>query len=188
MRKSFSKIPEKKIKLPKISKTPTPVSPKVFQTDKSDFQLDLNIKHRILKSMFCVEKESSANQDSSSLSFSFKRMSAGLKVLGNYSDKANLIGKISENLHEGSEINYKISPSTGKATIHCLDNDSATWAKKRGKLLKSKENGFSEFLADFFDSFDEEKIESISIHDLIISLMSYGVVLQVSYIERVKNI
>lgn len=188
MQRAFSKGLGKKINLPAISKTPTPVSPKVFQTEKSDFQLDLNIKHRILKSMFCVEKESSANQDTSSLSFSFKRMSAGIKVLGNYSDKKNLIGKVSENLHEGSEFNYKISPNTGKAAIHCLDNESNTWAKKRGKLVKNKENGFSEFLADLFDSFDEDKIESISMHDLIISLMSYGVVLQVSYLERVKNI
>ena len=49
--------------------------------------------------MIHVDKDDFSNVDSSSLSYSFKRMSAGMKVLGNYGNQAALLDKVFENLH-----------------------------------------------------------------------------------------
>ena len=117
-------------KLPLISKTPGPGSPqnysKALQSEKNDFELELNTKHRILKSMLDIEKQSSSHQDTSSLGFSFKRMSAGMKIIGNYNDKADLMSKVFENLPTTNETSVKLFDTNAKATKICINTQHNT--------------------------------------------------------------
>ena len=182
---------KKPTKLPAISKTPAPGSPKnhpkVLQTEKNDFELDLNTKHRILKSMVEIDKQHSSTQDASSLSFSFKRMSAGMKLLGNYTNQETLINKVFENIHNSNTFSYKVNESQSKAKKICIDEKNNSWAKKRGKNITKIKNNFTEFLDQFFESLDENKDESLDAYDIILPMMSYGVTLDSKYLERVKK-
>ena len=187
-----SKINEGKLnksKLPLLSKTPGPRSPKndpkIIKTEKNDFELELTTKHRILKSMIHVDKDDFSNVDSSSLSYSFKRMSAGMKVLGNYGNQAALLDKVFENLHNSKSFNYRINESQSKATKKCLASQNKSWAKKHGQVVKKTEAPFSEFLESFFDSLDEDGDESITAPSIIMPLMSYGITVNPKYLERV---
>ena len=56
---------------------------------KKQYKLDLNFDHNILRAMASADKEQEALKDNSSLNHGFKRMSAGMKILGNYQGNMN---------------------------------------------------------------------------------------------------
>jgi hypothetical protein len=179
-------------KLPSLSKTPVPVSsknhPKVIQTEKSDFELELGPKHRILKSMINTEKQDVSSNDTSCLNYSFKRMSAGMKVIGNYSNKLSHIKKIFENLHTANEPSFKINDSINTANKKCMERDYNIWAKKRAKKALDVNKLFNQFLKRLFECLDENQDDLVSANVLVIQLLSYGIAQSPKYIEKVKNI
>ena len=76
--------------------------------------------------MLDIEKQSSSHQDTSSLGFSFKRMSAGMKIIGNYNDKADLMSKVFENLPTTNETSVKLFDTNAKATKICINTQHNT--------------------------------------------------------------
>ena len=184
-----------KFKLPSISKTPLPTSKKksltkseikVPQSSKNDFELELKSKHRILKSMVDVDKRNFSVQDSSSLNFSFKRMSAGMKVLGNYKNSQISLKKLYKNMSPISEHSYRINDSDSIAKKKYLVSDHNSWASKHSKAQILKESSFSEFLDKFFQCIDSNNTDNIPLNDLILPLLTYGVASDSNYLERVK--
>jgi hypothetical protein len=180
------------IKLPQLSKTPGPglkfspgSNPKVLLTEKSDFELDLKSKHRILKSMVDVDKANSSIQDTSALNYSFKRMSAGMRVLGNYKHEDKLIKKIFDNFHSSNDYSFKVPESDRKANSKYMISKHNEWAGRRNQRQIRQESSFVEFLQNFFDCISKNS-ELLKLHDLIIPLITYGVASESVYIERVR--
>ena len=62
---------------------------------KTQFQLQLGKNHRILRSIFASDKEEASHRDNTSLNHSFKRISAGFKLIQNQDkDKLNFFHKL----------------------------------------------------------------------------------------------
>jgi hypothetical protein len=175
-------------KLPKLSKTPVPGlsqhHPSVRTTEKNDFELELKAKHRILKSMIYVDKQEGALQDTSSLSFSFKRMSAGMKVIGNYNNKEKLLGKVVDNLHVPSKFSVRVPGSDKIAREKVIADKYNAWAASRGKKTLQRTNSFVKFLDEFFDSMDENNTEVLVPKELVVPLVSFGVASSEVYLVR----
>lgn len=185
------------IKLPSISKTPIPITKKksstkseirVPQSSKNDFELELKSKHRILKSMVDVDKREFSVQDSSSLNFSFKRMSAGMKVLGKHKNNNILLKKVYQNMSPISEYSYRINDSDSVAKKKYLVSDHNSWASKHSMVQIRQESSFCEFLDGFFQCIDSKNTDHIPLNDLILPLLTYGVTTDSSFLERVNYI
>lgn len=77
---------------------------------KKQNKLKLNTSHHMIRAMVLVEDEKEASKDKSAYNRSFKRMSAGLKmIVGITSLKQNLLHQITENLQPISEKSKHIS-------------------------------------------------------------------------------
>lgn len=181
-------------KLPSLSKSPAPASKKnsstkseirVPQSSKNDFEIELKSKHRILKSMVNVEKQNLSAQDSSSLNYSFKRMSAGMKLLGKHKNSKNILADIYENMTPANEYSYKINDTDKVAKKKYLVSDHNTWAVKHKMVQIRRESAFNEFLEEFFQCIDSSHTDQFPLNDIILPLMTYGVASDSATLERV---
>lgn len=188
--KISSKISLKLSKLPALSKTPAPKlskpHPKLQQTERNDYELELKTKHRILRSMVDVDKSNNSYQDVSSLNYSFKRMSAGMKVLGQYKNQTGLIEKVFENLHSGNDYSQKNLSSNDAAKKKCMILDHNIWANKRNKSTRKVGSEFMNFLSELYDCFDSNSNETLKLNELVLPLVTYGVALDTKYLQRVN--
>jgi hypothetical protein len=133
--------------------------------------------------MVDVDKSQHSITDVSSLNFSFKRMSAGMKLLGHYKNEEKLIQKVFNNLHNGNDFSFKINDSDRQAKAKYMKSLHNVWAGKRKQKQVKQETSFSEFLQGFFDCI--ASAELLKLHDMIIPLMTYGVATDSVYVERV---
>ena len=175
---------------PSFSQKPTKLSlpkPKVqnMELTKKQHKLKLNTSHQVIRAMVSLEDEQNALRDKSNFAKSFKRMSAGIKVLEG-SRKAGLLNIIAENIGIYDEKRLKeVIPSIKRPGVKLTSNSANVWMKKRG--LEMSSNGlktFLNFLKNFFRSLNESSNGTLSPNDLIIPLLSLGLSNDAVYIEK----
>lgn len=155
---------------------------------KNQYKLDLNMDHNILRSMAIADKEQEALKDNSSLLHGFKRMSAGMKVLGNYHDQPDLLYTIKEHILplQNRKIQEKLR-NVPAAQNRCLTTERSKWIKGKGMAPSFNDSKvFIEFLRQLFDALDEDESRKLTADELIFPLLAYGLCPDAYYIETVK--
>ena len=114
---------------PSFSQKPTKLSlpkPKVqnMELTKKQHKLKLNTSHQVIRAMVSLEDEQNALRDKSNFAKSFKRMSAGIKVLEG-SRKAGLLNIIAENIGIYDEKRLKeVIPSIKRPGVKLTSNSA----------------------------------------------------------------
>lgn len=156
-----------------------------LELTKKQHKLKLNTSHEMIRAMVSLEDEQDALKDKSNFAKSFKRMSAGMKILEG-SNKEKCLGIVAENIGLYDEKNLKeVSPAIKRPEVKWNTNSTGMWMRKHG--LEGNYNGssgFLEFLKSFFDALDEDNTGIISSSELIVPLLSLGLSNDASYIEK----
>ena len=160
-----------------------------LEASKNQYKLDLNIDHNILRAMTIADKELEALKDNSSLFHGFKRLSAGMKLLGDYQDRPELINTIQEHM---LPVNTKKAQERLKdasaAQSRWINTERTKWIKSRGLEPQFNDSkGFIEFLRQLFDALDEDESGKITADELILPLLAYGLCPDAYYIESVLD-
>ena len=95
-----------------------------MELTKKQHKLKLNTSHQVIRAMVSLEDEQNALRDKSNFAKSFKRMSAGIKVLEG-SRKAGLLNIIAENIGIYDEKRLKeVIPSIKRPGVKLTSNSA----------------------------------------------------------------
>lgn len=177
----------KPIKSPQVKLPEVPHKPKLpyLELTKKQHKLKLNTSHQMIRAMVSLEDEQEALKDKSNFAKSFKRMTAGMKIIeGLSSEKA--LDSIAENVRVFDEKNLReVVPSIKRPDVSWSNNSTSMWMKKRG--FEGNSTGtirFTQFLKNFFKVLDENSNGFISPNEIIIPLLSLGLSNKAQYIEN----
>ncbi|OMJ82242.1 hypothetical protein SteCoe_17082 [Stentor coeruleus] len=156
-----------------------------LELTKKQHKLKLNTSHEMIRAMVSLEDEQDALRDKSNFAKSFKRMSAGMKLLeGSNQDK--LLGIVAENIGLYDEKNLKeVTPAIKRPEVKWSNNSTSMWMKKHGfEGNYNGSNSFIKFLKNFFIALDENATGVISSSEFIVPLLSLGLSNDATYIEK----
>ncbi|CAG9319645.1 unnamed protein product [Blepharisma stoltei] len=175
---------------PRILRQSLEVAPK-HQIPNLDFikkqnKLKLNASHHMIRAMVSVEDEKEAIKDKSAFSKSFKRMSAGMKIIiGIKAKKQNLLNQVTENLQPVFEKSKAVNSFPNNSDRKWNENNRDAWIKKHGlEAINNDSKDFAEFLKQLFEALDHENIGFINLTDVIAALLALGISRDISYIEK----
>lgn len=156
-----------------------------LELTKKQHKLKLNTSHEMIRAMVSLEDEQDALKDKSNFAKSFKRMSAGMKLLEG-SNKDKFLGIVAENIGLYDEKNLKeVTPAIKRPEVKWSNNSTSMWMKKHGlEGNYNGSNGFMKFLKNFFIALDENAAGFISSSELIVPLLSLGLSNDATYIEK----
>ena len=140
--------------------------------------------------MAIADKELEALKDNSSHLHGFKRLSAGMKLLGGCRDKSELIYEIQEHMlpFKTKKVQEKLM-DLAAAQKKCINTERDRWIKARGMEPQFNDSkGFIEFLRQLFDALDEDESGKLTADELIFPLLAYGLCPDAYYIESVRYI
>ena len=158
---------------------------KTFEITKNQYKLGLTAEHNIIRSMAIADREQEALKDNSSLTHGFKRMSAGIKVLRNDSNRPELLTTVLEHIqpiHE-KRLNGKLQ-NIALANKKWMSSERARWIKIKGLEPGFQDSRvFIEFLRQLFDAFDEKDTGRLKIEEIVYPLLAFGLYPDYYYIE-----
>ncbi|OMJ77212.1 hypothetical protein SteCoe_23249 [Stentor coeruleus] len=162
---------------------------KSIDIEKTQYKLELGMDHNILRAMAFADKQAEALKDNSSLTHGFKRMSAGMRILGDYHAKDSLLGMIKEHIQPlKSKVNGKLRNSM-MSQNKWISTDRNRWIKTRGLEVSFHESAsFLQFLRDLFDALDEDESGRLSADELILPLLAYGLCPDSYYFETALKV
>lgn len=159
---------------------------KSIDIEKNQYKLELGRDHNILRAMAFADKQAEALKDNSSLTHGFKRMSAGMRILGDFQAKDSLLGMVKEHIQPlKSKVKGKLR-NTMISQNKWISTDRNRWIKTRGLEVSFHESAsFLQFLRDLFDALDEDESGQLSADELILPLLAYGLCPDSYYFETV---
>ena len=165
--------PVPKLKLPNLELT------------KKQNKLKLNTNHHVIRAMVSLEDQQDALIDKSNFAKSFKRMTAGMKILEGMNTERSM-DIVAENTMVFDEKHLReVAPMIKRPEVRWVSSSTNMWMKKRGLELNSTGTvDFMKFLKKFFMAIDENEKGVITPNDIIIPLLSLGLSNDASYIEK----